>query len=268
MRVRHPYFDLELPIAIGHRGAAGEAPENTLPSFSRALEAGAAILESDLHATRDGAIVLLHDDDVERTTEGRGRVRDLTLAELKRLDAGFRYAADGAHPFRGRDVRVPTLEEAFEAFPGARFNFEIKEAATGTIERIVSIVERAGRAEKTLLTAGSDEIMASLREQLRKTGAPVAIGASTADVLGFVRAALGGGDPPSDSMALQIPAQFGGRPLATRELVDYAHAHEVQVHVWTVNDPDEMTRLFDIGVDGIVSDYPGRVAALIAERRG
>jgi glycerophosphoryl diester phosphodiesterase len=269
MRMRHPYFDLPRPIPMGHRGAAGEAPENTLASFECAVAAGAAILESDLHVTRDGAIVLLHDDTVDRTTDGSGRLLDLSLAEVKRLDAGFRFSPDGgtSFPFRGSGVRVPTLDEAFAALPEVRFNLEIKEIDTGTIERIVAIVAESRRESTTLLTAASDPTMAALRAQLQKTGVGVAVGASTGDVLGFVRGALEGGEPPRDSMALQIPPSFGGDPLVTRELVEYAHAHDVQVHVWTINDPPEMARLLDLGVDGIISDFPGRVAALIAEWR-
>ncbi|UCE86225.1 MAG: glycerophosphodiester phosphodiesterase [Deltaproteobacteria bacterium] len=267
--MRHPYFDVSLPIPIGHRGAAGEAPENTLVSFERAVAEGAAILESDVHVTRDGEIVLLHDDTVDRTTDGHGRLLGLTLAEVKRLDAGYRFSADGgrSHPFRGGGVRIPTLDEAFAALPEARFNLEIKETDAGAIERVVGIVAEAGRAPTTLLTAASDPTMAALRAELRATGVAAALGASTGDVLGFVRGAVEGGEPPSDSMALQIPPSFGGDPLVTRELVAYAHRHGVQVHVWTINDRDEMARLLDLGVDGIISDFPGRVAALIAERR-
>lgn len=265
----HPYFDLERPIAIGHRGAAGLAPENTLASFERALELGAAILESDAHLTRDGVVVLLHDDRVDRTTDGAGAVRDLGLAELKRLDAGFRFSPDGgaSFPFRGRGLTVPTLEEAFAAFPQARFNIELKEQVPGLVEGAVAAVRAASRADRTLLTSGEDPIMAALRAHLDETGVPVAIGASPADVLGFVRAALEGGARPSNSMALQIPARFGSQRLVTRELVEFAHRHCVQVHVWTVNDPDEMTALLDLGADGIVSDFPDRVAALAAARR-
>jgi glycerophosphoryl diester phosphodiesterase len=269
MRVRHPYFDLPRPMAMGHRGAAGEAPENTIPSFERAIAAGAAILESDLHVTADGAIVLLHDDRVDRTTDGTGRALERTLAELRDLDAGFRYSPDGGRsfPYRATGVRIPTLEEAFASLPGARFNLEIKEIDRDAIERIAACVAEAGRAATTLLTAATDSTMAALRAHLQKTGVEVALGASTGDVLGFVRGALEGGEPPSDSMALQIPARFGGQPLVTRELVAYAHAYDVQVHVWTINDPGEIDRLLDLGVDGIISDYPGRVVARIAERR-
>ena len=129
MVVTHPYFDLDTPIVIGHRGCAGEVPENTLASFEAALDAGAAILESDVHLTRDGVPVLIHDDAVDRVSDGSGRVGELGLAELERLDAGHRFDPDGTgrHPFRGRGLRIPSLAEALAGFPTARFNLELKE---------------------------------------------------------------------------------------------------------------------------------------------
>ena len=266
--MRHPFFAIPPPIAIGHRGSAGDAPENTLESFERALAAGAAVLESDVHLTRDGFPVLLHDDEVGRVTEGSGAVRDLALAELQCLDAGFRFSPDGgrSHPFRGRGLRIPTLAEALDALPGARFNLELKQDVPGMVERTLEVVRAAGREELTLLTAAEDALMARLRDVLARDPCDVAIGASTGDVLDFVRTALSGERPRPGPMALQIPTEFAGRPLATRELVLHAHAHEVQVHVWTVNDPAEMARLLDLGVDGIVSDHPSRAVQVCRAR--
>lgn len=263
----HPYFDIPTPIAIGHRGCAGEAPENTLPSFERALAEGAAILESDVHVTRDGIPVLLHDDDLDRTTDGSGPVCELDFVELARLDAGYRFTTDGgsSFPYRGKGIRVPSLEQALAAFPGARFNLELKLERPGLVEHSLDAIRSAGRESLTLVTAGDDALMVALRAQIVSSGIRVAQGASTADILGFLRS-LDGGAPPPGPMALQIPAEFAGRPLATPELIAHAHRHDVQVHVWTVNDPAEMARLLDLGVDGLISDFPGRVAAVAAER--
>lgn len=267
--MRHPYFDLPTPIVIGHRGAAGEVPENTLASFRSGLEAGARILESDLHVTRDGCVVMCHDPAVDRTTEGCGRIAELGLAELARLDAGHRFSADGAtHPFRGRGLRIPSLRDAFGAFPAARFNLELKDRDPVLVDRTLELVAEFERADRTLVTAADDELMALLRRRLRETGLRPAVGACTGDVVGFVRAVADATPPPPDPMALQIPAEFAGRPLVTPELVRAAHAHEVQIHVWTVNEPDEMHRLLDLGVDGLVTDFPGRLAELISARRG
>jgi len=264
--VPHPYFEVPIPTVIGHRGCAGEVPENTLESFERGLARGAAILESDVHLTRDGVPVLLHDDDVARVSDGTGRVAAFDLDELQRLDAGYRFTPDGGEtfPFRGRRLRIPTLEEALRTFPGARFNLELKEDVPGLVERTVAVVAAAGREERTLLTAGEPPIMAALRAHVADVGSRVALGASSADILAFVRAALDRAPPAPGAMALQVPRDFGGRPLVTRALVEHAHAHDVAVHVWTINEPGEMRELLELGVDGLVTDFPGRMAELVA----
>lgn len=262
----HPYFDLPRPMILGHRGAAGVAPENTLLGFARGLAHGAHIIESDVHVTRDGVPVLIHDPHVDRTTDGSGPLAELDLAAVKQLDAGYRFTADGAsgHPFRGQRIRVPTLREAFEAHPEVRFNLEIKAPGRELIRSIVDLVVELDREDRTLLVAGEDAIQRDLRAVLAETGARPALGASLADILDVVGAATEGRAPKTDSMALQIPAEFAGRPLVTRELVDHCHAHGLLVHVWTINEPDEMRRLLGLGVDGIVTDRPDRMAGCVA----
>ena len=157
------YFSYPRPRLYGHRGAAGVAPENTLPSFERAVHDGAGYLELDVHATRDGVVVVIHDPTLERTTDGAGAVRDLTLQELRRFDAGFRFEHGGAHPFRGRGVRVPALEELLDAFPTMPLNIEIKQAEPAIESRVVALLERKGAAARTLLAAESDAIMRRIR---------------------------------------------------------------------------------------------------------
>lgn len=265
----HPFFEIPTPIVIGHRGAAGERPENTLSSFAHALAQGAAVLETDAHVTRDGHVVLCHDPDVARTTQGRGDVAELDLKALQELDAGYRHRPPGAEhpPFRGQGLRIPTLHEAFEAFPEARFNIELKRCDERLVNGVLDAVAHFDRAERTLLAAGDDATMASLRHHLGERRLPVAQGACTGDVLAFVRAAGGEGPPPREPMALQIPEAFAGRPLVTPQLVAFAHAQEVHVHVWTVNEIEAMDRLLDLGVDGLVTDWPGRLRQVIETRR-
>lgn len=266
--MRHPYLDLPRPIPVGHRGASGERPENTLPAFARALEQGAQILETDIRPSAEGVAVVFHDDDLDRTTDGSGPIAAQPLEALRRLDAGYRFTPDGGATFpqRGQGVRIPTLEEAFEAFPDARFNIEIKAGDPAFIERVVKLIASAGRADHTLLAAASDETMAVVRDVLGRTGVVVAMGASVGDCIAFVKAATEGTPPPPEPMALQIPTHFGTSPLVTPELLSFAHAHDVQVHVWTVNEPAEISRLLDLGVDAVMSDFPARVVEAIARR--
>jgi glycerophosphoryl diester phosphodiesterase len=261
----HPFFALPRPLAIGHRGCAGEVPENTLASFARGAADGAVVIETDVHLTRDGVPVLLHDHEVARVTAGSGAVRDLSFAEVQSLDAGFHFTApDGSTPFRGAGLRIPSLAEALAALPGMRFNCELKEDRPEIAERVLAVIREADREDLTLVTSGDDALMEKLRAAVRKIGARVALGASTGDVLRFALAARAGTTPPGDAMALQIPAAFAGRPLVTPELVAAAHAHGVHVHVWTINEPREIADLLALGVDGVISDFPARVVRAAA----
>jgi len=264
----HPFFDLPTPIVMGHRGASGELPENTLPAFERAIAEGAAILESDAHLTRDGEVVLCHDPVVDRTTDGSGVIGEQDLAELQRLDAGHHFTPDGgaSFPYRGQGIRIPTLREVFEEFPGIRFNIELKRNSAVLIDAALRIVAEKRREEITLLAGESDETMSALRQRLTESGLRPAVGAAVGDVVRFVQAAAEGAAPPPESMALQIPPSFAGNPLVTEELVRFADRHGVQIHVWTINETAEMHRLLDLGVHGLISDFPGLLRKVVDER--
>ena len=260
MRV-HPYFDTPRPQLFAHRGASGEAPENTRVAFELALEQGVPYLEMDCHATLDGEIVIHHDETLERTTDAHGPVRALRFAELETVDAGFRFSADQGRtfPFRGRGVRVPRLAEVLAAFPEARVNLEVKQDDPPIAEEVVRIVRRA-RAERRVLLAAEDEAVLA---KLRALDPGTALGSSLADVAEFVRA---GAEGRLESFAprghaLQVPTHALGRPLVTPEFVAAAHARGLVVHVWTINEPAEMRRLLALGVDGLMSDFPARLVA-------
>lgn len=276
----HPFFAGARPCAIGHRGAAGELPENTLSSFERALARGAAIVESDLQVSADGVPVLFHDATLERTTNGSGPVARHTLAELRRLDAAYHFRpADSASrepPLRRRGYRIPSLDEALETFATAHFNLELKDPSPVLTEATLRAIGDRGCAERVLLTAEDTDLMAALRRAVADAELPVAVGACVGDVIGFVQSMVAGRPPPTVSieghrlgpMALQVPPRTAAGPLVDAAFVEHAHAHGLFVHVWTINDPSEIERLLELGVDGIVSDFPGRVVAAIAKRAG
>ncbi len=263
----YPFFSDPPPRIAGHRGAAGTTPENTLVSFLRGLEDGATFIELDVHASRDGEIVIIHDETVQRTTDGAGAVREMDLAELGRLDAGFRFTPDGgaSHPFRGRGIGVPTLREFFSGFPGTRATLEIKELRAPAIETLFDLVEEFGKAEEVLVAAEDDAMMDAARAVIRRRGLPVATGFSTGEIRAFLTPLWTGQEPPPDiaGQALQIPRRYQGMDLITPASVDVAHRRGVEVHVWTVNEVDEMRELLALGVDGIITDYPARLRDLL-----
>jgi glycerophosphoryl diester phosphodiesterase len=162
---------------------------------------------------------------------------------------------------------VPSLEQALAALPGVRFNLELKGDAPQIVEQTLAVVGAAERAELTLLTAGDDTLMERLRSAIAVGGTAVAQGASAGDVLAFLQAAAGVRPVPRGPHALQVPVEYGGTRVVTPVFVAHAHANGVQVHVWTVNQPEEMHALLDMGVDGLITDFPARLAALIAGRR-
>jgi len=252
----HPYFDLPRPHLFAHRGASGEAPENTLPAFERAVEAGIPFLEMDCHATSDGEVVICHDATVERMTDEKRAVLEYSFAELSALDAGYRFTADGGRsfPYRGKGVRIPRLTEVLEAFPRARINLELKQEEPSIAEEVLRIVRKANAQERTLLAAAEDEIMTEIRELDPGT----AIGSSIGDVAGFYRALAAGTldsfQPPGQ--ALQIPPTFGSDPMVTPESVAGAKQLGLFLHVWTINDPTQIRDLLEAGVDGVMSDFP------------
>lgn len=253
------------PRLFGHRGAAGVAPENTLPSFARAEADGVDVFELDVHATRDGEVVVLHDPTLDRTTDAMGPVAALTFAELAQLDAGHRFSPDGGRtfPFRGQGIRVPRLAELLRAFPEMPLNIEIKCEGADVIAAVVAMVRVA--SSRIVLAAEHDSIMHAIRAAAPEIPTSLAAG----EVAAFVGALQAGMPPtlPESAVALQIPPTFGDVTLVTRESVAAAHALGAEIHVWTINDPAEARRLLGLGCDAIITDLPHVLASVIAERR-
>jgi glycerophosphoryl diester phosphodiesterase len=251
------------PLVIAHRGGAGLWPENTLYAFERAARAGVDVIETDAHLTADGAVVLIHDATVERTTDGAGRVAQMTLAELKRLDAGHRWTADGGRtfPFRGLGLTVPTLEEAFAGAAGLRFNIEPKQDSDELVNALCRVTRERGMAERVVVASFRQGTV----EKFRRACPEVATAASTSEASSFLamyKAGLAASYSPP-MQALQVPEYAAGMHVLTPDFVAAAHGRNLQVHAWTVNQVEDMRRLLAAGVDGIMTDYPDRLLELL-----
>ena len=255
------------PAIIGHRGAAGLAPENTLPAFEAALRHGATWLQLDVRRTADGALVAIHDETVDRTTNGRGAVREMTLSQLQLLDAGFHFTPDGrSFPFRGRGVTVPTLEQVLTAFPGARFWVDIRSDELDSADAVVTTLTRLGLRGRVVVASPHLRVL----ERLRATAPDIPTAASAEEA---VRTALVqrlglGSLVRRPSQVLSLPERYRGVPLVTEGLVRTARWWGVALHVGVVNDPHRMRYYVAMGVDGIVTDYPDRLAAVLSGRAG
>ena len=262
----HPFFegDRDGVLVMAHQGGDGLWPSNTLYAFRRAVAAGADVLELDVHASQDGALVVIHDDTLDRTTDGGGLVKDKTLAELKKLDAGYDWSPERtgeSFPYRGRGITIPTLEEVFEAFPDTRVNVEIKQTDPDIVGPLCDLVERYGREDTTLVVSFYDAATRAFRERCPD----VATAATPNEIRTFFilttlfvdRAYL------PQAQALQVPEAQGNLRLVTRRLTRAAHRKNVQVHVWTVDDAADMARLLDWGVDGIITDRPDRLLKVL-----
>lgn len=260
------YFSPPRPRLFAHRGAAGHFPENTLPAFATALASGLSYLEMDVWATADGSIVVHHDDNLLRLCGVDRPVSACSLTELQAFDAGFGFtAADGTHPFRGGGIAVPTLAEVLETFPQALCNIEIKQAAPAIEPLVLETVRRAGAADRVLLAAEQGAVMQRLRPLCGEIPTSLSFDESAAFFAWLEAGGRGVYRPPG--VALQIPETWQGRTLVTGQTVAAAHAVGLEVHVWTVNAEPAMERLLALGVDGVMSDYPERLAA-VAERLG
>ena len=259
------------PVCFAHRGGADVVPENTIEGFREGLRmAGDAVVELDVHATADGAVVVLHDADVRRTTDGSGLVAEMTLAEVQRLDAGYRHTTDGGatHPWRGRGVRVPTLAAVYAAFPDHPVNIELKGTRPGLEQLVADVVEQAGAQTRTLVVANSRSAVERFRSASRGT---VATGASVGEFVAFWLLSLArlGDLYRVPFQALQPPERFKGVRVVTPYLVRQAHRRGLRVDVWTIDDEPAMRRLLAVGVDGIMTDRPdllGRLLGTAADR--
>jgi glycerophosphoryl diester phosphodiesterase len=236
-----------VPLVIAHRGASGTLPENTRPAYALAIEQRADMIEIDLHRSRDGEIVVAHDEDLAGLG-GRGEIAAATAAEIRALDAG-------------NGERVPTLAEVLDHF-GARipFNLEFKRGRSATYAGLeaaaLAAVERRGLLERTLFSCFHDAVLARVRQL--SPAARIALLLSTREPQ----------QPVERALAVGAEALNPSLLLATPELIDAAHAEGLAVYVYTVDAEDDMRRLLDLGVDGMFSNFPARLRALVDSPRG
>ena len=237
------------PWIIAHRGASGHAPENTLAAFERAVALGAGFIETDLHLTRDARFVAIHDPTLERTTNGKGNVRDSSLAEIRKLDAGLWFDRE----FMGQ--KVPTLEEIgeFGAKHDVIFYLELKyEAAWGMHHSLVGALQKSGGAARSIIISSSEPTLTALRQ----------VDPSAMMGLIFDEANQDHTKAGIELGVRQLCPQYS---LVTNEMVEQAHALDLQVATWTVDDAATMRAMIAAKVDGIMTNFPDRLLAVLED---
>ncbi len=255
------------PVNLAHRGASARAPENTLEAFRLAVESGAGGLELDVHLTRDGHVVVIHDSTLDRTTDGTGPVANMTIGELREADAGHNFSPDDGNtlPYRGLGQHIPTLAEVLREFPGVAVNIDMKAARPGIEAAVLKVLREAGAEDRALVVSSRRGLVGRFR---RISGGLISTGASrweTGVFYAFSTLRLERLLRPAYD-ALQVPIRHRGILLVTRRFVGAAHRRNVRIDAWTINQTGEMRRLLDLGVDVIMTDRPDILADVLAQR--
>lgn len=234
------------------------APENTAPAFDFAVDHTADVLEIDVRLSRDGQVMVIHDETLDRTTNGSGAVRNLVLSELKGLDAAYRFTSNGTktrvadYAFRGQGVRLLTLGELFERYPDIRVNIDIKDNDQVALDAVADIVSRCQAVERSVVASFHDEVLMHCRKQYSWLNTS----AGMADVKQFYWWYLKGqkGPLPVSVKLFQLPVRYFCIPLAGQRFVDAVHSVGGSINYWTINQPAHMSSLWQKGADGIVTD--------------
>ncbi|MCL4270885.1 MAG: glycerophosphodiester phosphodiesterase [Anaerolineales bacterium] len=254
----HPYYsaDLNYPLVIAHQGGDGVWPGESMLAFQNAVDLGVDVLEMDLHITSDGVLVLMHDETVVRTTDGTGEIESMTLTEIKQLDAAYDWSPDdgATFPYRGQGIQVATLEEVFTAFPEMRMTIEIKKTNSSMAKPFCDLIRAYDMQEKVLVASFHDERLKEFRAECPEVATSSAKDETTVFVL-MTKAFLGGFYSPA-FYSLQVPEESGGITVMTPAFVKAAHARNLAVEPWTINDAETMRKFIEWGVDGIITDRP------------
>jgi len=255
------------PLLLAHRGSRLLAPENTLMAFELALSHGSDVLEIDVRLSRDQQIIVTHDDTVDRTSDGTGLVSDLSLSEIKKLDAAYRFRDLDGKSYQGKGERFITLDELLLTYPDTRINVDIKDQSEIAASQLAQILIKTECHHRVNVGSFHASTIQSFRQQ-----APMISTAATQQEVAklYARSWVGKRQTPkgvNSFNVLQIPRYYRGLPLATRRFIHFLHQQALPVMYWTVNDPNVMRRLLQAGADGIVTDRTDLAEPIFLEHR-
>lgn len=252
---------------IAHRGGSFEQPEETQLAFDHAVSVGADVLELDVHLSKDGVVVVLHDAEVDRVSNGSGAVTNFSLAQLKQLDFAYHWPThqDANTPLRGNGVQILTLEEVFQRYPNERLSVELKTPSPALRQAVVALMDDYQRWGSVILGSFHQTTI----DVIRRDHPDAFTYASEEDVIVFyILAQLRlEGLYWRDISAFAVPTRSHGVNLASKRFIDAARKRGIAVHYWTINDEDTMRELIAKGVDGIITDRPSLLRQVIDEGR-
>ena len=245
------YLAQPTPLAIAHRGGAGELPENTIPAFDSAVALGYRYIETDAHVSSDGEVFAFHDDVLDHVTDRRGALTDVPAATIASADAAFHFDEARGFPHRGTGFRVPAMREILTRWPEVFVNIDTKSDAV--VEPLVRLVTEVGALDRVCIGSFSDARIRRVR-QLTRCAVCTSMGPRAIAVAWL--ASRTGRMPALGADCVQVPPRWRRSALVDRRFVRAAHAAGLQVHVWTIDAVAEMNRLLDLEVDGIMTDLP------------
>jgi glycerophosphoryl diester phosphodiesterase len=244
-----PFLDHPGPLAFAHRGGAGDWPENTMPAFEGAVALGYRYVETDAHVTADGICLAFHDEHLDRVTDRTGVIAELPYREVRQA------RVDGREP-------IPLMEDLLASFPDLRVNIDPKH--DGAVDALAAVIERTGAVGRVCIGSFSDARITRMQERL---GPELCTSLGPRGIARLRGGSFGLPAKAPSSPCAQVPPSAKGVPIVDRRFLARAHALDVQVHVWTIDDEAEMHRLLDLGVDGIMTDRPA-VLRQVLESRG
>lgn len=261
----HFFTSKKEPMVIAHRGGRGLWPENTLFAFHNAAKLGVDAIEFDTQRSKDGVFVVMHDAAVDRTTNGKGNVGDFTFEEIRKLDAGYRWTKDGeTFPFRGKGINIPTVEEVLQQFPDLKLNIEIKECDPDAANALLKLIAKYDAAERVMIGSFFTRVVI----RTRTLSPHIATSAGRAEITKFFAMQLLGLARfyALPVHALEVPEYEGNLKVVSQRFIKAAlRRNALPVYVWTVNEKDKMRQLLNMGVRGLISDYPDRALEVVAE---
>jgi glycerophosphoryl diester phosphodiesterase len=263
----HPRARQSLPQAIAHRGGWGLWPEHTVDGYQRAVSLGVDALELDVRPSADGVLVVFHDRKVDRVTEAQGAVASLSLAKLQSLDAGYDWSADdgATHPFRGQGLSIPTLAEVLSAFPDQYMTIELKTDDAASAEQLCGLLRDFDHEERAIVAAFKTESLDAFRQACPNT----ATSASSTEGMAYWVLHLLRLDvlASTEFEAFQVPPTLGPLPVVDRRFVQVTQGRGIPVQVWTIDEKEEMERLIELGVQGIITRRPDRLTQVLDNLR-